>query len=49
MPTTLSGFGLTGDDVRALATRVANDFANRQRTTKVWTEAEILELLEAAA
>jgi alcohol dehydrogenase class IV len=49
MPTTLSGFGLTSDDVRALAARVANDFANKQRTTKVWTEAEILELLEAAA
>lgn len=49
MPTTLSGFGLTLDDVRALAARVANDFANKQRTTKVWTEAEILELLEAAA
>jgi alcohol dehydrogenase class IV len=49
MPTTLSGFGLSADDVRALASRVANDFANKQRTTKVWTEAEILELLEAAA
>jgi alcohol dehydrogenase class IV len=49
MPTTLSGFGLTGDDVRRLAARVVDDFANKQRTAKVWTEAEILELLEAAA
>ena len=49
MPTTLSGFGLTDDDVRRLAARVVDDFANKQRTAKVWTEAEILELLEAAA
>jgi maleylacetate reductase len=49
IPTTLSGFGLGRDDVRALARRVVDDFANKQRTTRVWSEAEILELLEAAA
>ena len=49
MPTTLSAVGLDDNDVQALAARVVNDFANKQRTTKVWTEAEILELLEASA
>ena len=49
MPTTLSAVGLDGNDVQALAARVVNDFANKQRTTKVWTEAEILDLLEASA
>ena len=45
----LSAVGLDGNDVQALAARVVNDFANKQRTTKVWTEAEILDLLEASA
>ena len=49
MPVTLSAVGLDGHDVQALAARVVNDFANKQRTTKVWNEAEILELLEASA
>jgi alcohol dehydrogenase class IV len=49
MPATLAEVGLGPDDVRALARRVVDDFANKQRTTRVWSEAEILELLEAAA
>jgi alcohol dehydrogenase class IV len=49
MPSTLTEAGLGADDVRALARRVVDDFANKQRTTRVWSEAEILELLEAAA
>ncbi|MCU1375830.1 MAG: hypothetical protein JWO68_3116, partial [Actinomycetia bacterium] len=49
LPTTLSGFGVRGEDVAALARRVVDDFANKQRTARVWAEHEILELLEAAA
>jgi alcohol dehydrogenase class IV len=49
MPATLGEAGLGSEDVRRLARRVVDDFANKQRTTRVWSEAEILELLEAAA
>jgi alcohol dehydrogenase class IV len=49
MPATLAGYGLTVDDARRLAKRVVDDFANKQRTAKVWTEGEIIELLEATA
>jgi alcohol dehydrogenase class IV len=49
LPTRLAQVGVQATDLGPLARRVVDDFANRQRTTRVWSEAEILELLEAAA
>jgi alcohol dehydrogenase class IV len=49
LPTRLAQVGVGPADLAPLARRVVEDFANRQRTTRVWSEAEILELLEAAA
>jgi alcohol dehydrogenase class IV len=49
LPATLSGFGVGHDEIGALAKRVVEDFANKQRTTRAWTEDEIRDLLEAAA
>jgi alcohol dehydrogenase len=49
LPATLSGFGIGHDEIGALAKRVVEDFANKQRTTRAWTEDEIRDLLEAAA
>jgi alcohol dehydrogenase class IV len=49
LPNRLSGFGLTSTDRDAMAQRVADDFANKQRSARVWTAAEIRDLLEAAA